>query len=68
MDLGYYDQQQSQLSPEKTAMDELWDDFPYMQPDQIRGALALFLLTGDDVFQPIATLSGGEKGRWRFRS
>ncbi len=29
----------------------------------VRGALALFLLTGDDVFQPIKTLSGGEKGR-----
>jgi ATP-binding cassette subfamily F protein 3 len=63
VDLGYYDQQQAQLHPEKTAMDELWDDFPFMQPDQVRGALALFLLTGDDVFQPIATLSGGEKGR-----
>jgi ATP-binding cassette subfamily F protein 3 len=63
VDLGYYDQQQAELHPEKTAMDEIWDDFPYMQPDQVRGALALFLLTGDDVFQPIATLSGGEKGR-----
>ncbi len=30
---------------------------------RVRGALALFLLTGDDVFQPIKTLSGGEKGR-----
>ena len=63
VDLGYYDQQQAELHPDKTAMDELWDDFPYMQPDQVRGALALFLLTGDDVFQPISTLSGGEKGR-----
>lgn len=63
VDLGYYDQQQAALHPEKTAMDEIWDDFPYMQPDQVRGALALFLLTGDDVFQPISTLSGGEKGR-----
>lgn len=27
------------------------------------GALGLFLFTGDDVFAPIATLSGGEKGR-----
>jgi ATP-binding cassette subfamily F protein 3 len=63
VDLGYYDQQQAQLHPEKTAMDEIWDEFPYMQPDQVRGALALFLLTGDDVFQPISTLSGGEKGR-----
>jgi ATP-binding cassette subfamily F protein 3 len=63
VDMGYYDQHQAALSPEKTAMDELWDDFPYLQPDQVRGALALFLLTGDDVFQPISTLSGGERGR-----
>ena len=29
----------------------------------MRGALGLFLFTGDDVFMPISTLSGGEKGR-----
>ncbi|HML47449.1 MAG TPA: ATP-binding cassette domain-containing protein, partial [Clostridia bacterium] len=29
----------------------------------VRGALGLFLFSGDDVFQPIHTLSGGEKGR-----
>ena len=29
----------------------------------MRGALALFLLTGDEVFQPVRTLSGGERGR-----
>ena len=34
-----------------------------MQPDEVRSVLALFLFTGDDVFQPISTLSGGERGR-----
>ncbi|MDL2205750.1 ABC-F family ATP-binding cassette domain-containing protein [Eubacteriales bacterium OttesenSCG-928-N13] len=63
VDVGYYDQHQSGLHPEKTVMDELWDDFPRLEPDQVRGTLALFLLTGDDVFQRIQTLSGGEKGR-----
>ncbi len=29
----------------------------------MRGVLALFLFVGDDVFQKISTLSGGEKGR-----
>ena len=29
----------------------------------MRGALGMFLFTGDDVFKPIHTLSGGEKGR-----
>ncbi|MEG0985779.1 MAG: ABC-F family ATP-binding cassette domain-containing protein [Clostridia bacterium] len=63
VDVGYYDQQQEGLHPEKTVMAEVWDDFPRMEPDRVRSVLALFLLTGDDVFQPIGTLSGGEKGR-----
>ncbi len=63
VDLGYYDQQQSGLHPEKDVLNELWDDFPRLEVDRVRSVLALFLLTGDDVFQPIATLSGGEKGR-----
>ncbi len=63
IDLGYYDQQQAQLHPEKTVLDELWDDFPRLEADRIRGVLALFLLTGEDVFQTVGTLSGGERGR-----
>ena len=63
VDLGYYDQQQSGLHPEKDVLNELWDDFPRLEVDRIRSVLALFLLTGDDVFQPISTLSGGERGR-----
>ena len=63
VDLGYYDQQQSGLHPDKDVLNELWDDFPRLEIDRVRGVLALFLLTGDDVFQPIHTLSGGEKGR-----
>ena len=55
VDLGYYDQQQSGLHPEKDVLNELWDDFPRLEVDRVRGVLALFLLTGDDVFQPIST-------------
>ena len=63
VDVGYYDQQQAGLHEYKSVMDEVWDDFPRMQPDEVRSVLALFLFTGDDVFQPISTLSGGERGR-----
>ena len=63
VDLGYYDQQQARLHPEKDVLNELWDDFPRLEMDRIRGVLALFLLTGDDVFQQVGTLSGGERGR-----
>ena len=63
VDVGYYDQHQSSLDPNKTVLDEVWDRFPRMEQSDVRGALGMFLFTGDDVFQPIKTLSGGEKGR-----
>ena len=63
VDIGYYDQHQSGLNDNKTVLDEVWDRFPRMDQAEIRGALGLFLFTGDEVFEPIHTLSGGEKGR-----
>ncbi|MBR6184810.1 MAG: ABC-F family ATP-binding cassette domain-containing protein, partial [Clostridia bacterium] len=63
VDLGYYDQKQEGLHPNKTVLDEVWDTFPRMEQSDVRGALGLFLFTGEDVFMPIHTLSGGEKGR-----
>lgn len=63
VDIGYYDQQQTGLHAEKTVLDELWDRFPQMDQAQLRTILGCFLFTGDDVFQPVGTLSGGEKGR-----
>lgn len=61
--VGYYDQEQSNLNPNKAIIDEVWDDFPDMTTTEIRTALAAFLFTGDDVFKQISTLSGGEKCR-----
>ena len=63
VDVGYYDQMQSGLHPEKTVLDEVWDRFPRKEQTEIRSALGLFLFTGDEVFKQIKTLSGGEKGR-----
>ena len=63
VDIGYYDQHQSTLHADKTALDEIWDRFPQMEQSNVRSALGMFLFTGDDVFKPIHTLSGGEKGR-----
>lgn len=63
VDIGYYDQHQSTLHADKTVLDEIWDRFPQMEQSNVRGALGMFLFTGDDVFKPIHTLSGGEKGR-----
>lgn len=61
--IGYYDQEQSNLNPDKTILDEVWDNFPNMTTTEVRNALAAFLFTGDDVFKEISSLSGGEKCR-----
>ena len=63
VDIGYYDQHQARLHPEKTVLDEVWDDFRRLDQTEVRGALGLFLFTGDEVLMPVSTLSGGEKGR-----
>ena len=63
VDIGYYDQHQAHLHDNKTVLDEVWDDFRRMEQTDVRGALGLFLFTGDDVLMPVHTLSGGEKGR-----
>lgn len=63
VDLGYYDQHQRKLHPEKSVLDEVWDDFRRMEQTDVRSALGLFLFTGDEVLEKVSTLSGGEKGR-----
>ncbi len=62
-DVGYYDQRQLDLDPEKDVLNEVWDAFPLLPQSRIRGALGLFLFSGDDVFTPIRLLSGGERSR-----
>ena len=61
--IGYYDQEHQVLHMDKTIFEELSDTYPYLTNTEIRNVLAAFLFTEDDVFQPIHTLSGGERGR-----
>ena len=61
--IGYYDQEHQVLHMEKTIFQEISDAYPYLTNTEIRNVLAAFLFTNDDGFQPIHTLSGGERGR-----
>ena len=63
VEVGYYDQEQSDLHVEKTIFEEISDTYPTLTNTKIRNVLAAFVFTGDDVFKKISTLSGGEKGR-----
>ena len=61
--IGYYDQEHSTLDTSNTIMEEIQSAFPELKNGEIRNVLAAFLFTGEDVFKPISTLSGGERGR-----
>ncbi|WP_368736086.1 ribosomal protection-like ABC-F family protein [Ectobacillus ponti] len=61
--LGYYDQEQANLTSAKRVLNEMWDEFPLHPEKDIRTLLGNFLFSGDDVLKPVSSLSGGEKAR-----
>lgn len=63
VELGYYDQTQSKLTPSNTVLDELWNDFKLTPEVEIRNRLGAFLFSGDDVKKSVGMLSGGERAR-----
>ena len=63
VEVGYYDQTQSKLTPINTVLDELWNDFKLTPEVEIRNRLGAFLFSGDDVKKSVGMLSGGEKAR-----
>ena len=50
----------------KSAIDELWDEFPRESEYTIRTTLARAGLRGEEVFKKVGSLSGGEKARLKF--
>lgn len=62
--VGYYDQGLEGLPPQTTVVRAVWpeDDLEWVEQD-VRDLLARFGLSGDLAFQPVAKLSGGEKGK-----
>jgi len=63
LDVGYYDQQLSDLIPENTVLEEIRALDSLATDGELRSYLAQFLFSGEDVFKKIEQLSGGEKSR-----
>ncbi|RSJ98815.1 ABC-F family ATP-binding cassette domain-containing protein [Streptococcus australis] len=63
VEVGYYDQTQSKLTPHNSVLDELWNDFKLTPEVEIRHRLGAFLFSGDDVKKTVGMLSGGERAR-----
>ncbi|MDF2546632.1 MAG: thiamine transporter substrate-binding protein [Anaerosolibacter sp.] len=63
VNLGYYDQEQSDLNFSNSIIDEIWQENIRFTQTEVRTLLGSFLFSSEDVFKIISTLSGGEKSR-----
>ena len=63
VNVGYYDQENQNLTPSNTVLEELWHTFPALTELEIRNTLARFRFVGDDVYKLVRELSGGERAR-----
>lgn len=59
----YFDQTRSDLNPDNSILDEVWNAHPNLNQTTVRNYLAAFLFTGEEVFKQISSLSGGEQAR-----
>jgi len=60
---GYYDQEQSRLESGNTVLEEVHSAYRLYSDTEVRSLLGRFLFKNDMVFQPVSSLSGGEKAR-----
>ena len=63
VEIGYYDQENQNLDPQNTVLDELWNTYPRMTETEIRNTLGQFRFVGEDVYKEVSVLSGGERAR-----
>lgn len=64
VEIGYYDQHLEQLDSEKQVIRAIWPpNKPGLTEQEMRDLLGRFGLTGDQVYQQLGVLSGGERSR-----
>ena len=63
VEIGYFDQQNQNLTESNTVLDELWNAYPDKREFEIRSALARFKFSAEDCEKNVSMLSGGERAR-----
>ncbi len=63
VNVGYYDQENQNLSSSNTVLEELWSSYRTRTELEMRSTLARFRFFGDDVYKLVGELSGGERAR-----
>ncbi len=64
--ISYFDQENTQLHPELTLIDEVHDRYRGMTDGEVRSLLGLVGLTGENVFKEVGVVSGGERAKLCF--
>lgn len=64
LEIGYFEQE---VTPsKKTALQEVWDHYPYLTNGEVRGKLAMCGLTTNHIESLMLALSGGEAAKVRL--
>jgi ATP-binding cassette subfamily F protein 3 len=61
--VGYFDQKRDDLDPDHTLVDEIRAARGEVSTDVARNILGSLRFSGDEVYRPVRTLSGGEQNR-----
>lgn len=64
--IGYFDQENSDLHPENTVLDELWGRNHRFSVTEVRNILGRMLFSDEDVQKRVGALSGGERAKLEF--
>jgi ATPase subunit of ABC transporter with duplicated ATPase domains len=61
---AYFEQEAK--SSQNTALDEVWNEYPHMTQQEVRGALARSGLKNEHILRKMGSLSGGEQAKVRL--
>ena len=64
--IAYFEQENRQMNPHNTVLEELWSRYPRKTETEIRKILGQVLLTGENVYKKVGVLSGGERAKLAF--
>ncbi|GMA63640.1 hypothetical protein GCM10025859_40800 [Alicyclobacillus fastidiosus] len=65
LEIGYFEQE-ARRAPDRTCIEEVWQEFPHLGQAEVRAALAKCGLTTKHIESKVEVLSGGEKAKVRL--
>ncbi len=64
--ISYFDQENAQLDPNKTVIDEVHSRYRTMSDKDVRSILGSVRIVGENVFKRVGVISGGERAKLCF--